>query len=163
MLSKKGKENNQRRRRFVRSFVSKPNNNQLIVAVLAHLVKAVSNSGSLFLKFNKGYRRVTKVGYLLTLSTCCSLLSALCTLCTSRFLPFPFLSPPFSNFCCWLNKPVSLMSCDSLELFLSKHLNLSFQLLTGSGVNKSNSAIIWDLFSIVKTLVYLCRFIPELS
>lgn len=35
------------------------------------------------------------------------------------------------------------MSCDSLELFLSKHLNLSFQLLTGSGVNKSNSAIIF--------------------
>lgn len=53
------------------------------------------------------------------------------------------------------------MSCDSLELFLSNHLNLSFQLLTGRGVNKSNSAIIWDLFSIVKTVEYLCQFIPE--
>lgn len=55
------------------------------------------------------------------------------------------------------------MSCDTLELFLSNHLNLSFQLLTGSGVNKSNFAIIWDLLSIVKTLVYLRQFIPELS
>lgn len=54
------------------------------------------------------------------------------------------------------------MNCDTLELSLSNHLNLSFQLLTGSGVNKSNCAIIWDLFSIVKTLVYLCQVIPEL-
>lgn len=55
------------------------------------------------------------------------------------------------------------MNCDTLELFLSNYLNLSFQLLTGSGVSKSNCAIIWDLFSTVKTLVYLCQFIPDLS
>lgn len=52
------------------------------------------------------------------------------------------------------------MNCDTRELFLSNHLNLSFQLLTGSGVNNSNCAIIWDLFSVVEILFYLCQFIP---
>lgn len=47
------------------------------------------------------------------------------------------------------------MNCDTLELFFSNHLNLSFQLLTVSGANKSNWALIWDLFSRVKRLVYL--------
>lgn len=55
------------------------------------------------------------------------------------------------------------MNSDTLELFLANYLNLSFQLLTGSGVNKSYCAIIWDLFSIMKTLVYLWQFIPDLA